>query len=95
MAKGKKTGGGSRKGVPNKVTADARACMVLVSQGFAPEVLGLLRKGAKKDPLGACRTFAQLLEFNLPKLSRTELSTGTDTLKIEIVDPTRRDPASQ
>jgi len=28
MAKGKKTGGGSRKGVPNKITGDVRAMIL-------------------------------------------------------------------
>jgi len=84
-------GKGRKKGVPNKVTADVRAAVSLIAQGFVDECLALLRKGAKKDPLGAVRTFAGLLEYHIPKLSRTELSTGSDTLKVEIVDPTRRD----
>lgn len=67
-------GKGRVKGVPNKVTADVRAAVSLVAQGFVDECLALLRKGAKKDPLGAVRTFAGLLEYHIPKLSRTEVT---------------------
>lgn len=33
MARGKKTGGGSRKGSPNKATADVRAAIALLLEG--------------------------------------------------------------
>ena len=84
-------GKGRVKGVPNKVTKDVRAAIALIAEGNVDKVNKWLERGAKKDPLGAARTFAQLLEYHIPKLSRTELSTGSDTLKIEISDPTRRD----
>ena len=32
MAKGKKTGGGSRQGVPNKTTVDVREAIALIAQ---------------------------------------------------------------
>lgn len=83
--------GGRRKGVPNKTTTDVRAAIALLAQNKVARVEKWLERGAKDDPLGAARTFAQLLEYHIPKLSRTELSTGSDTLRIEIVDPTRRD----
>lgn len=90
MAAGKKTGG-RKRGTPNKSTADVRAAVALLAQNKVAEVERWLAKGAKSDPLGAVRAFVQLLEYHIPKLSRTELSTGSDTLRIEIVDPTRRD----
>lgn len=92
MAKGgKRSGAGRPKGSPNKSTADVRAAIALIAQNKISEVERWLTRGAKDDPLGAARTFVQLLEYHIPKLSRTELSTGSDTLRIEIVDPTRRD----
>ena len=45
----------------------------------------------KPDPGRAAQVYLGAIEYHIPKLSRTELSTGTDTLKIEITDPTRRD----
>jgi hypothetical protein len=65
-------GKGRVKGVPNKVTRDVRACIALVAQGFADDVLTLLRRGSKKDPLGAVNTYAKLIEYHIPKLSRIE-----------------------
>jgi hypothetical protein len=61
MAKGKKTGGGTRKGIPNKLTADLRAAI----QGAFEKVGGqtYLQKVAQNDP----RTFCKLLGMTLPK----------------------------
>lgn len=65
-------GKGRVKGVPNKTTRDVRACMALIAQGFAAEVLVLLRRGAKRDPLGAVNTYSRLIEYHIPKLQRIE-----------------------
>lgn len=61
MAKGRKTGGGSRKGVPNKLTASLREAI----QGAFVKAGGqdYLQKVAEKDP----RTFCKLLGLTLPK----------------------------
>jgi len=45
----------------------------------------------RPDPGKAAQIYFGAIEYHIPKLSRTELSTGSDTLKVEIVDPTRRD----
>jgi hypothetical protein len=45
----------------------------------------------RPDPGKAAQIYLGAIEYHIPKLSRTELSTGSDTLKVEIVDPTRRD----
>lgn len=82
MAKGKKTGG-RRAGTPNKATADVRACVARIAQNLAPEVEGWIRKGARKNPLGAAHLLAQLLEYHIPKLSRAEV-TGEGGKPIEV-----------
>jgi hypothetical protein len=48
----------------------------------------------KPDPGKAAQIYFGAIEYHIPKLSRTELSTGSDTLKVEIVDPTRRDSSA-
>lgn len=61
MAKGKKTGGGSRKGIPNKVTTEVREAI-----HAAFEELGgadYLVKVGRKSP----GTFCKLLGMTLPK----------------------------
>lgn len=84
MAQGRKTGGGSRKGKPNKATADVRACVALIAQNLAPEVEAWIRRGAKKNPLGAAKVLSDMLEYHMPKLSRTEL-TGKDGDALRVV----------
>lgn len=84
-------GKGRVKGVPNKATADVRQMISFIAHARADKVIEWLDEGAKKDPLGAVNAYTRLIEYHIPKLSRTELSTGSDTLKVEIVDPTRRD----
>lgn len=84
-------GKGRKKGVPNKVTADVRKSFSLLLEGAAPKLQTWLNRVAKKEPGRALDLVAKLAEYHIPKLSRTELSTGSDTLKVEIVDPTRRD----
>lgn len=84
-------GKGRKKGVPNKATADVRACVAGIAQNLAPEVEGWIRKGAKKNPLGAAHLLAQLLEYHIPKLARTEVTgEGGGPLQVHIIDPTRR-----
>jgi hypothetical protein len=53
MAKGKKTGGGSRKGVPNKATADVRAAIATLAEECAPKLIDWLRE--VEDPREAHR----------------------------------------
>lgn len=95
-------GKGRVKGVPNKVTADVRAAVSLFAQNRAADFdkwIGQTAEGIKAgrkwllkpDPGRAAQLYLSAIEYHIPKLSRTELSTGSDTLKVEIVDPTRRD----
>lgn len=85
MAKGAKTGGGSRKGVPNKVNAEFRETVRQLLEDNSQNVgrwLALVAEGdgsesGKPDPAKALDLLAKLAEFAAPKLNRTEL-TGPD-----------------
>ncbi len=84
MAKGVKTGGGSRAGSPNKATAAAREAISRFVDGNADRLQGWLdgihqEKGAE----AAFKCFSDLLEYHVPKLARHEHS-GVDGGKIEI-----------
>lgn len=81
MAKGKKTGGGSRKGVPNKATADVRACIALIAERNVEKVEAWL--GEVEDPAKRVDLFLRLIEYHIPKLSRAEV-TGRDGRAISI-----------
>jgi hypothetical protein len=71
MAQGRKTGGGSRKGIPNKATRDVRAALSNLIEGKADEVVGLWDQVAQKDPAKALELYAKLAQFVLPMLSRS------------------------
>jgi|SRR5690606_16445305 len=88
MAKGTKTGG-RKKGTPNKVTQDVRACIRALAEGLAPEVESWIRRGAKKSPLQAARVYAGILEYHVPKLQRIE-HTGDGGGPLEVRTITRR-----
>lgn len=86
MAIGKKTGGGSRAGIPNKATAKCRETIALIADGMAHEFEGWLRRtaegdleaGIKPDPKGAADLYLKAIEYHIPKLARTELANGDD-----------------
>ena len=86
MAYGKKTGGGSRKGVPNRSTALAREAIAQFVDNNSEKLQGWLDQIAtEKGPEAAFRCFTDLVEYHVPKLARTEV-TGQDQgpVKIEV-----------
>lgn len=92
MAKGTKTGGGSRKGIPNRATADVRAAIATLAEANIGKVQGWLDAVARDDPARALEVFTRLLEYHIPKLARTELSgpegeAPRTTVRIVFVDP--------
>ena len=82
MAKGKKTGGGSRKGVPNKATQDVRAAIALIAQRNIQRVEEWLN--SIEDPAKRVGLFLDMCEYHIPKLARTEIS-GLEGKPIEAV----------
>ena len=64
MAKGRKTGGGSRKGVPNKITASLKEAIQQAATDAHPEgMVGYLTQQAQTNP----NAFLSLLGRTLPK----------------------------
>jgi len=84
MAKGKKTGGGSRKGSPNKATQAAREAIAAFVDGNADRLQGWLDQIAEeKGPQAAFDAFSTLLEYHVPKLARQEI-TGQDNGPVKV-----------
>lgn len=75
-----KTGGGSRKGIPNKATAEFRETVRKLLEDNSQNVgrwLTLVAEGdgsetGKPNPAKALELLAGLAEFAAPKLARTE-----------------------
>jgi len=73
MAIGKKTGGGSRKGVPNKATRDVRAAIASFAEDNADKLQEWLDAIGKDNPAKAAELYVRVLEYHIPKLGRTEI----------------------
>lgn len=74
MAKGIKTGGGSRQGIPNKATQDVRAAIALIAQRNIERFEGWINQVAEQDPAKAADLYLKAIEYHIPKLARTEMS---------------------
>lgn len=73
MAKGRKTGGGSRKDCPNKSTENAREAIARFVDGNAGRLNRWLDEIEANDgPKAAFQCFSDLLEYHVPKLARHE-----------------------
>ncbi len=75
MAKGIKTGGGSRAGVPNKATQDVRAAIAAFASANVGQMSVWL--AGIDDPAKKLDLFLRAIEYHIPKLARSEI-TGKD-----------------
>lgn len=81
-----KSGGGSRKGIPNKSTAVAReaiARFVDANVGRMQEWLDQIAEDPKHGPKVAFDALAGVIEYHVPKLARTE-HTGENGQPVKI-----------
>ena len=65
---------GRKKGTPNKATSDIREAYRLLIEKNLVNLTKWLETIADKDPERAIKILADLSEFVIPKLSRTELA---------------------
>lgn len=70
--KGHKLAKGRKEGTPNKVTKDIREAYKLLIEANLPNLTKWLERIAMKDPERAIRILADLSEYVIPKLARTE-----------------------
>jgi len=84
MARGKKTGGGSRKGVGNKNITPIREKFQQLLDGYTIE---LMLKDLKSLEAGErLRIVTGLSEYIIPKLNRTEVKNEDDrTMIIKVI----------
>ena len=68
---------GRPKGAVNKTTADVRAAIASLAKDNASKAQGWLDEVAEKDPAKALDLYLRLLEYDIPKLARSE-HTGKD-----------------
>lgn len=64
--------GGSRKGIPNKATQQAREAIAAFVDGNAGRLQAWLDAVAETEPERAFSLFMDVVEYHIPKLARTE-----------------------
>jgi hypothetical protein len=79
--KGHKKEGGRVAGVPNKATKDIKEAYRLLIEKNLDNLTGWLELIAAKDPEKAIRIISDLSEYVIPKLARTDLTSGDEPFK--------------
>jgi len=80
-----KKGGGRPKGVPNRRTVHAREAIARLVDGNAERLQEWLDQIAERDgPQAAWRCMMDVIEYHVPKLSRTE-HTGANGGPIQVL----------
>ena len=65
---------GSRKGIENKTTSDIKEAYAMLIRSNIPNLIKWLEIIAEKDPAKAIYILADLSEYVIPKLARTDLT---------------------
>jgi hypothetical protein len=67
---------GRTKGSPNKITKDIKEAYRLLIENNLDNLTGWLEKIAEENPEKAIKILSDLSEYVIPKLARTDLTTG-------------------
>lgn len=84
MAIGKKTGGGSRKGKPNKDVAPIREKFQMLLDGYGVDQM-LTDLMSIERPEERLKIVAGLAEFAIPKLSRVDVKNEDSQIVIKVI----------
>lgn len=86
--------GGRRKGTPNRATQDVRAAISMLAEETVGEVRSWLAE--IEDPAKRFDLWLRMIEYHIPKLGRVEhTGEGGKEIVVQILDPTRADPAAK
>jgi hypothetical protein len=76
--KGNKLSKGRPKGAINRSTEMMKLNVARATNAVLDDLPSIMKEMVKKDPKGAVDLAIKLLEFNMPKLSRTEMRAEID-----------------
>jgi hypothetical protein len=83
--KGHEKEGGRLKGTQNKATKDIKEAYRLLIEKNLDNLTGWLEKIAKENPEKAIKILSELSEYVIPKLARTDLTSGDKSItKVKI-----------
>jgi hypothetical protein len=75
---------GRGKGALNKTTIDIKEAYKQLIEKNLDNLTGWLEQIAEKDPEKAIRIISELSEYVIPKLARTDLTSGNKPIKVKI-----------
>jgi len=79
--KGKQKTGGKVAGTPNKATRDIKEAYRQLIEKNLDNLTGWLETIAEENPEKAIRILSELSEYVVPKLARTDITSGDEPLK--------------
>ena len=82
--KGHKKLGGKKKGTPNKATRDIKEAYRMLIETNIPNLSKWLERIAEKNPAQAIMIISDLSEYIIPKLSRTDLTSGDKPIQAQL-----------
>ena len=68
------SGQGRKKGVPNKTTTDVRLAIAMIAERNVEKLEQWLAEVATTDPGKASDIFLRMIEYHIPKQSRSEVT---------------------
>ena len=72
---------GRGKGTPNKTTRDIKEAYRMLIESNLDNLTAWVEQIAEKDPEKAIRILSELSEYVVPKLARTDITSGDEPLK--------------
>ena len=83
---------GRPKGTPNKATADVRAAIAAFAEANVGKLQEWLDRIAENEPARAADLFVRVLEYHIPKLTRSTISNPDGSpLNFQIFVPPKAD----
>ena len=84
--KGKQKTGGKKKGTPNKATRDIKQAYKELIERNLDNLTLWIEQIAAKDPEKAIRILSDLSEYVVPKLARTDITSGDKPLEAPTIN---------
>lgn len=82
-------GKGRKRGVPNKATGDVRTVIAKIAEKNASKIDAWLARIGRKNPAKAMDLYLRMLEYHIPKLTRTEIVKPPSSNSGRVIDSSK------